>query len=78
MLAVGLFFAAPVLAQAPDELSLHLVAFDKAYVHFLRDYCGWTEPGENICHVGQGHINYGAFRKAREAAKKLFDLKDKN
>ena len=76
-LAAGLCLTAPALAQAPDDLSAKILAFDHAYVAFLHDYCHWSEIQENACHVSLGHINYGEFRKAREAAKKLFDLVDK-
>jgi hypothetical protein len=62
-----------------DELRERTLAHEIPYDKFLRKLFGCKPTGptdaEN-CNPTLGDIDYAAFRKAREAAKKLYDLAD--
>ena len=55
----------------------NLLQFHKAYDPLFRHYCGCsdraTDPEQ--C-TGHGFIDYAGYKKARERAKKLFDLRE--
>lgn len=62
-----------------DELAWNLISFDKPYGRFARDLFGCGQEGPvdlETCRPSRRQINYKEFGHAREAAKKLFDLKD--
>lgn len=59
-----------------DEFYKRLTAFDKLYQTFVNTLCNWPAAGEK-CDPNLGHIDYGAFRKAGEAARRLWPAEDK-
>lgn len=65
-------------AQAVDDFPLRLRDFDMAYQPMVQKYCHWSElnPPDVICKVDLGVLDYAQFRKARQQAKKLFDLEE--
>lgn len=63
-----------------DEMAYRLIAFEAPYNTFLRAYFGCPPDGEisrQVCLPHKREIRRGAYVKAREAAKVLFDLREK-
>jgi hypothetical protein len=54
--------------------------FNDAFGIFFRKLLGCSEHETDVsyCHPQVGEINYSAFRKCRELAKKLFVLEEKH
>lgn len=79
----GIIFGASGNSQSSGLKASTLLIFDLHYMHFLSDYfgCQWKEKGgfdsETCKGPKWGTINYREYSKAREMAKKLFDLEDK-
>jgi hypothetical protein len=67
------------LQTIPTELDAHLIAFDKPYGVFVRAYLGCHADASHIeeCRIGTGTIDRKAWKNAREAAKRLFDLAER-
>lgn len=62
-----------------DDQRDKAIAFDLHWNLYIRRLFGCPDAGElstDTCHVPTGTTDYREFSKAREAAKKLFDLKD--
>jgi hypothetical protein len=69
------------ISTADDATLSRLLTFNAAYAPWAKKLIGCegtaTAPGENVvmnCRVVRGEMDYREYQKAREAAKKLFDL----
>ena len=86
--AIAVLMVAPLLAQQPpslpvypgDDFAFRVVSFEKHWNVFIRKLFGCPYPSGEInagtCHPARAETDLEEFRKAREAAKKLFDLQD--
>ena len=73
-----LILTATCPADLNDDFSAKLVAFNRPYALFVREYIGCPDraltPQE--CAPIRGKLNRRLFEQSREAAKKLFDLRE--
>lgn len=63
-----------------DELTEHVVNFERHWNLFVRRYVGCPDDGElntEVCKVHDRRIDRKEFKASRDAAKKLFDLQEK-
>lgn len=83
MRRIGLLIAALCFslgAGETDEMAYRIIAFETPYNTFLRAYFGCPPDGEisrEVCLPHKREIRRGDYEKAREAAKALFDLREK-
>lgn len=71
-------FAIP--ANTFDEPQVRALAFEKHWDPYVRRLFGCAAAGDTnltSCRIRQGSIDYREYASARDAAKLLFDLKDK-
>jgi len=76
VIAAGL--ASP--ASELDELRYHAAQFDKAWDVFIRGIFGCPTdvvPSKDTCKDDDAHIDYRAWNRARELAKGLFELEER-
>lgn len=81
---VLLTLAVVSVAQEPDDMRARLLAFHKPYDKFLRSFIGCpaitpekmkADSMELVeCEASLSVMDFKSFERAREAAKKLFDL----
>ena len=77
---VGALVPMPVSAPTPIELYDKVLEFEKHWDIFVRNLFGCQKTGEtnsDTCKPSNGSINYSEWTRARNAAKKLFELEDK-
>lgn len=80
LLAIILLSSALIGQSQYDDMRLRTLEFYSHFDSYTRILFGCPvdnptfEPNE--CKINQGRIDYKEYRKAREAAKKLFELKD--
>jgi hypothetical protein len=77
-IAYLLLCPAPALANRAASAQ-RAVAFDTQWNRYVRRMFGCPEFGptdETTCRPSLGAVDYASYRKARELAKPLFDLRD--
>lgn len=76
----SLFLLAAQLRANTDDLTEHVVTFERHWNLFVRRYIGCPDDGElntEMCKQHLRRIDRKEFKAARDAAKKLFDLQEK-
>ena len=66
--------------EQDDTLRRQAVEFDKHWGLYLRNLFGCEPTGpttEETCDPSRGYIDYASFSKARDLAKKIFQLREK-
>ena len=80
-LATLLFLMSPLtFGQADTAFLLKVLAYEKPWDKFVRQLFGCEPVGEtnqNTCNLSRGMVDFKSYNEAREAAKKLFDLRDR-
>jgi hypothetical protein len=76
---VGLLFAVSIAAEPDVALTEHALTFTRHWQAFLQAYTGCPANARDVadCRPALGAIDYREWKASREAAKKLFDLRDK-
>ena len=76
-LAVLLLLAVTVFGDS--DMKQNVISFQRPWNRFTRDLFGCTEEVLylNDCNQSIGFINYEAWKRSRESAKRLFDLEDR-
>jgi hypothetical protein len=76
---IGLPATAAVAARERDDFEGRLAAHCNSLLAFVRKYhgCDPSETDISNCKPFKGQTDYAEFRRSRETAKQLFDLREK-
>lgn len=79
LFAVSFLSDSPIAAEPDAALTAHAIVFTRHWQAFLLAYTGCPAGARDVadCRPALGSLNYREWKASREAAKALFDLRDK-